>query len=346
MLILGFYIAPYSWVPSALDHQPSPDESRQIAYQYKLKNGINLYVQRQGMVVASFPKHLVPDGTRERKVANLLFFDTQKWALNFFNAFRCAMDNSLPAGSNSWRQAILDTDIYVFDSLTSGDPYDIASTQAATLLDQARAFRGNNEAIGKIELGYGRIDNDYFMRMPLSIKQLDDCCALLDQLIPDFDKNIELFALLNEAAFLIQQGDFHRSLMSSWAVCEHLIGREWEDYVDSTNQVLEDKQGRKTINSDRRNELVKGAKWTAYTKLEALELAKAIPFHLFDDLRIVRGARNKWLHTLEVIKLDAANLSLGAAHELMSRKLGVELTQRSASYIDASVFENLRTEHQ
>ena len=345
MLILGFYIAPYRWVPGALDHQPSPDESRQIAYQYEFKNHINLYVQRQGMVVASFPKHLVPDGTRERKVANLLFFDTQKWALNFFNAFRCAMDNSLPVGSNSLRQAILDTDIYVFNSLTSGDPFDIASTQAATLLDQARAFR-DNEAIGKIELGFGKIGDNYFMRMPLSIKQLDDCCAFVDQLVPDFDKNIELFALLNEAAFLIQQGDFHRSLMSSWAVCEHLIGHEWEGYVDSTNQVLQSKQGQKTINSDRRNELLKGTKWTAYTKLEALELAKVIPFHLFDDLRIVRGARNKWLHTLEVIKLDAANLSLGAAHELMSRKLGVELTQRSANYIDASAFENLRTERQ
>jgi len=192
----------------------------------------------------------------------------------------------------------------------------------------------------KIRLGYGEIGKNHFMRIPISLKELNDSCNLISQLISDFDRNIELLALLNEAAFLILQADFHRSLITSWAVCEHLINREWENYLDSTSQDLDGQQKRRTLNSDRRRALVKGSDWTAFSKLEVLELAKRLPFQLFSDLQAIRTARNKWLHTLDFIERDVAQTSFRVGRDLMSRKLGIELTHRGSHYVDAAAFKN------
>jgi hypothetical protein len=293
------------------------------------------------MLVASFPPHLVPGGTRTRKVANLLHVDTLRWILNFFNAFRFAIDNATPSTSSCHTQIVLDADIFTFHSRTSSDPAIVAAEQAGPLLDQARVFRGSEETIQKIKLGYGDIGDDFFMRMPLSIEHLNAASDLINQLTAEFDKNIELLALLNEAAFLILQTDFHRSLITSWAVCEHLINREWEHYLDSTNQEVPGHQTSKTLNSDRRKALIEGTDWTASSKLEVLELSKKIPFQLFSDLRKIRRARNGWLHSLASIDGDTAHASFRVGRELMSRKLGVELSHRGAFYTDAAAFEKL-----
>lgn len=291
------------------------------------------------MLVACFPRRLVPGGNRPQKVANLLHAETLRWVLNFFNAFRFAVDNATPITSSCSPQAILDADIFTFLP-GSIDPEKIASGQAAPLLDQARVFRG--EEIKKLELGFGDIGERFFMRMPLSLEVLRGACDLLNRLASEFDRNIELLALLNEAVYLIRQADFHRSLITSWSACEFLINREWESYLDSTNEViLSEQQRAKTLNSDRRKSLVDGPEWTAASKLEVLELAKRIPFSLYRDLRDVRKARNQWLHKLDYTDSRMANLAFRVGRDLMSRRLGVELPHRGTSYLDAAAFENI-----
>jgi len=336
-LILGIYLEPSVWVyDKGIDIDPksiSREECLEIVFSKKLQNGIEVCVQRQGLIVVAFPESLLGIKVSEIRTANLLPINVAQLALSFFNAFLFLIYNQTYKHYNgrfqSIKQAIDISDIWRWPDYSS-ELKDIAIKQPLPIMKQDRMpsldveSRLSLRTIGRLS------ENDKLFRPKLPAEILDQA---LDLLLTDNDTQVnwQLLALLNKAMFIIQKAEFEESLVVSWSVAEALIEIEWKNYILQTNENI-GTSGEKTVNSERLKKLV-SANYYASHRAEILELAKVIPYELYKRSLNARQTRNDWLHYLKPVSQKECRNCFFVARDLLSRKMGFTIEHPGAFYV-------------
>ena len=126
------------------------------------------------------------------------------------------------------------------------------------------------------------------------------------------------------------KAEFAEAHVLSWSVAEKLIGIEWINFIDSTNEPVGDK-GEKTVNRKRKDQL-NSPDYEASKRIEVLELAKVLSYDLYRRLHEARKTRNKWIHNLENVSQEDCRQCYFAARDMLSRKLKYNLEHPGSYY--------------
>ncbi|QGV79773.1 hypothetical protein [Streptomyces ficellus] len=130
------------------------------------------------------------------------------------------------------------------------------------------------------------------------------------------DKALDLVTLLNDAATLYGNHQFHSSLITAWTLCETILQHKWSSYIEA--------QAHSEVKSVRRQKLT-GRDFTASVVSEVLELAGAINKDTLTALDKARKARNAWMHSIKSPVYGDASDCLVLAAAMLSENIGREV---------------------
>jgi hypothetical protein len=130
--------------------------------------------------------------------------------------------------------------------------------------------------------------------------------------------------LLMRAAVLYQDSNFSVCLEMAWTATEHLVDRLWTSFIEANRSREVSGKTVPFINADRRTRL-EGRDYSASVVIEILSLEDLIPWNLYGDLTRVRIARNKWLHSMQIVDSETASLAMWTAERMLAQVEGIEL---------------------
>jgi hypothetical protein len=150
---------------------------------------------------------------------------------------------------------------------------------------------------------------------------------MLDQVLSYEDLDIlYIFQILYMAHLLLINNDGSTSLILAWTICENLLRRVWDRYLDEHSEVtLPDGKKIKVINSDRRKKL-KSRDYSASVMLEVLSLSGALTPDTYEWVDKVRGKRNRWLHFMEQIATADAHFALFVCAHFLAEVTKIKLS--------------------
>jgi hypothetical protein len=342
-LILGVYLEPTVWVCNEGEHinpdNMTPEECLGIVFSKKLASGIEVCVQRQGFAVVAFPQEIFPVKISNINTSNLLPIGIAQVVLSFFNAFLFLLYDQrykyYERRFQSVRQAIEISDIWRWRDDSEGDLSVIAVKQPMQMMKQHRAPDIRTEVFLALR-SIGELSDTRY-RTELSSSIVDNAFDLLF-IDNDIQTNWQLLSLLNKAVYLVQKAEFAQSHVLSWSVAEILIGIEWERYILSTDQTINNE---KTMNRQREKNFIENADYTASIRAEILEMAKVLPYSLYKRSISVRKIRNAWLHKLRPVTMENCINCYEIARDMLSRKLGFEIHHPGGFYVSDESFRNL-----
>lgn len=137
---------------------------------------------------------------------------------------------------------------------------------------------------------------------------IDESFSELSRLLAKDDRTpLRLVSLFNFAMVSLQDHDYPRSLITSWAIIERLLDLKWSDYMKEHRKKIINGKEVPFINVDRLKKL-EGRDYTASVRTEMLSLLEALPFDVYKDMENVRKVRNGWMHELKQVEMsDALN---------------------------------------
>ncbi len=218
-----------------------------------------------------------------------------------------------------------------FQSVT---PNDLLSHAADNDPNQGIGFKSDRDA----DLHMARYASGYVSWYPktfdrriqgrmLTIEKstIVDSLAQLQRLLSFQSKTpLRLSSLFNFSMVSLQDHDYPRSLITSWAIIERLLDAKWLEYIAS--QRKRDIDGEETvfINSDRVKKL-EGRDYTASVRTEVLSLLGCLSFDTYKKVENVRRVRNGWMHELRDVKMSDASEAVHVAAELFGSVFEFEL---------------------
>jgi hypothetical protein len=331
----GYYIPPKAW----LGKQPCKDKGSEtyltdenydleqladIIYDDKLQSGLHVRAYCDGLILFDFANvnGFTPEPPPEKLNS---FEETALLRLErteVLNAHVVCLRHSL-SRLQQWGLP--------FQSVT---PHDLLSHSGDDDLNQGVGFKSDRDA----DLHMARYATAYVPWYPktfdrriqgrgLTIKTetITDSFAQLEQLL-SFDSKIplRLSSLFNFAIVSLQDHDYPRSLITSWAIIERLLDEKWKSYIAS--QRKRDIEGVETvfINTDRVKKL-DGRDYTASVRTEVLSIVDCLSFGAYQKVENVRRVRNGWMHELRDVKMSNASEAIQVAAELFDLVFGFQL---------------------
>ncbi len=142
---------------------------------------------------------------------------------------------------------------------------------------------------------------------------------LLDKILLPGDPNlIQIVETIFMAACRNRDKRFGEALTLSWSVCEQIMFRMWEKFLNDPNK----QPSGNRILKKRRKKLLG---LTASNLLETLELTGVLDDHVYQKLDTCRLARNKWIHKLILPEKKEAYTCIQAAESLLHQHYGIPL---------------------
>jgi hypothetical protein len=137
---------------------------------------------------------------------------------------------------------------------------------------------------------------------------------------------LRLVSLFNFAMVSLQDHDYPRSLITSWAIIEQLLDLKWTEYMKDHRSEIISGEKFTFINADRLKKL-EGMDYTASVRTEMLSLLGSLPFDVYKDMENARRVRNGWMHELKVVKMSDALDAIRVASFLYESAYDIGLPQ-------------------
>lgn len=214
------------------------------------------------------------------------------------------------------------------------EPSDLVLGCSSDGLGSYRSLRTAYLAVARFPLTYNptlpkHVDWRNISRMGHVIKpaEVERSFSIFDDVLGRSNANrlISLADLLARAVKALSELSFEVSLGLSWMVCEACLDQMWERYLEDRATQKIDGVEKKVINSKRREKLT-GRDYSASIISEILSLAGNLSFSDYEELGLVRVARNNWIHDLKAVDRDIANKALLLAQRMFDQVEGVYFT--------------------
>jgi hypothetical protein len=166
-------------------------------------------------------------------------------------------------------------------------------------------------------------DSMIMMRQVISIEIIRHVSSAFTKVVatPDLAKTLASFA---KSLSEYKIGNYETSVVLSWFITEAALSHLWKSHIDSLNSELA--EGRKRINRERRDFLT-GRDFTISMVSNLLELWGVLPHSQFQDIDVVRGFRNKIVHSHSFLPGPTeAQLAMKTARALIQRIWGLQFT--------------------
>jgi len=164
-----------------------------------------------------------------------------------------------------------------------------------------------------------------FSRTTVAEDVIRDSFVLLGRVLESKDDLLVLLDLHAKSCRAHEDHDYNHCLIVSWSVTEKLLNALWKRYLDSRREVDENGLRVPFINKERRARLTDGRTYTAAVMAESLSLVGQLPFALYQKLNAVRGARNNWMHNLQPVSRQQAELAVALSTEMIATVTGVSV---------------------
>lgn len=312
---IGYYLKPHVWI----GNRTREKNATELAFMKDdFVSGIDLGIQRQGLVLASFDIDGIPD-YRQSNAYNVLRSESASFVLNFFNALSFALYEAQlkkhNGGFQSVPQEILLDDLYLWSStcetiqeMNQNQPIPICSGEFDTF----------QEGVNKLRKTVGQLDkHDLKFRMDVDEKVFTEH---LDKelLLPSLMK---LFSIINRGVVGIRGASFDIALINIWTVIELIMKDIWSEFLN--NKDLPKK----------RKEFLTGRDITAAIISENLNLHGVICDSLYEKISEARKARNKLMHELKPIDPVICYSSFDAVKELIDIKYSINILHKGSFFM-------------
>ena len=325
-LASAFYHDPPIWLgSSAIDweHDRSVDFESfdEELFRSSLSCGIEVKVTREGLFSFSFEKWRRGQFPDEPDNVPTSFDETASIVLRrtyVMNAF-LAFFHTAVAGAN----------VAVPDRL-------VVTPEIAISLEDLSNTSGMGFGNSRVShLAASRFESTYRANRPMfaddrlrtrgaaiPIAAVEQAAKGLEELIESHGEDGLLLAdLFLRSTKAYQDHNHSLSLITSWAVIEKLLSRQWRTFQDANTE----RDGKPFINRPRRERLQDGRTFTAAVIVETLSLSNWLDHQIYLDLNKIRKARNDWMHDLRAVDAESARLATSTCAKLMFTNLGIEL---------------------
>lgn len=321
-LVIGYYLKPHVWIGS----KEQGVEPKELAfYEENFSKGIDLGVQRQGLVIAKFSIIDIP-GYRNRNVSNTIGSETASFVLNFFNALSFAHYEAnlkkYSGGFQSIPQQVEVNDLFLWNwenneslkFINNSQPVPVCTGEADTFTEMVNKGLKTVGSLDERDLQFRpEVDPETFGKF-------------LEKAFVSKDLR-KLFALLNRGTISIRQASFDVALVSFWTAIESILKDLWAELL-----------GNKNI-AKKRREYLCGRDFTTAIISENLNLLGIIDDDLYEEIGEVRKTRNKLLHELRGIEPKVCYQAFDACKKLISIKFNIEIHHRGGWYFGDITFE-------
>jgi hypothetical protein len=153
------------------------------------------------------------------------------------------------------------------------------------------------------------------MELLITADVLDAAVELFDAILRQ-DTFVHYYSEITKGLSEYKLGDYETALILAWFVIERWLVKDWESYLESKHQVIDNVQ---RINSDRYASLKSGRDYPASVISNAMELAGTLPLALFRQIDEVRKLRNAVVHGKRGFRCNAshAQQAINAAVEYL-----------------------------
>jgi hypothetical protein len=153
----------------------------------------------------------------------------------------------------------------------------------------------------------------------ISVEVVTQSFEMLDKILQHSEADaLDLVNLYARSCKAYEDHDYSLCLATAWTVIEKLLYYFWEGYLNHLNGTRQPAPGRaKFINSKRKDNLIKGQNYSASIVIEILSLTNTIPASLYEELMVLRKARNNWIHELKAPEWETAKDAVLKAAEML-----------------------------
>lgn len=313
-IYLGYFLDPLVWLESPYDLKQN-DVGVSIE---NIVNGIDLGILRQGLVIVSINKSIIPN-FKDSIYSNILCSDVIIFILDFLNclsfSFYEAHLKYCNGGFSSIPQELKLEDIFLWQL---ANKLEVSYTiEDISKISAIKMFTG-------IEIKeYAVLSNVY---NPQLIIKKEDIIFRSHEDISIYSQYVNLkmldiklwkiFSFMNRGIIAIRNALFDNSLVYFWTVIETIQKEIWIDLVIE-----------KEVSNNRRKFLF-GKDYTAAIISENLALHGIIKIDLLDKINETRKARNEFMHRLSSVSPKVLNRAYSAIEELVKIKYKITLYHR------------------
>jgi hypothetical protein len=309
----GYYKWPFVWIGNEPYSAPTGSPGMEVCRQ-SLSCGLSVKVLQEGLFVFDF------SNTEKGKFIDALNFNFDDGAE--IQLYRCRVLNThilclhtaqmQAGGSYSSRAMVVNpSDLILFKSLDDPDP-SVGDVFLQLLLE-----KHDNPAVA-----------EYFSRRTdrIQLDVIGKSFKMLDRIMvrPD-DYLLTLIDLYARSGLAYQDHNYSLALVGAWTITEKLLRILWNRYVHANRERIVKNKAQTFINADRRKRLTEGREFTAAIISETLSLCDQISLRDYNDVSLVRRARNDWMHSVAGIPRDSARLAMDVACRMLMHVERVDL---------------------
>lgn len=151
---------------------------------------------------------------------------------------------------------------------------------------------------------------------------VDHSFDLLETVVAASDVAVRSCHMVLHAARHYWHWRFDQGMATAWPAVEAMLSDLWSRYIQDRSAAEDASEHQ--LNSTRRQRLL-GREFTTSIITEALALAGVIDHALYNEIRISRAARNKWVHGLAPVSADALCSAVWAFERLFMLSTGIQL---------------------
>lgn len=313
----------FHWPPVWFVNQPedidNSDMLNEGVYHRKLQNGIEIKIQRGGMVIFEFLESskgyiapstpLPPNDEQMRKIKN-----TIHWRTELINAHLICLYSAIDImqqGTHLKKMIVTPVSLFQYRDNYASSRHDNISVATTHFMNCQNAIPA--------DFTWWREKRN------LTIKRetIDRSFEILDTILQhEAEDALYLVRLYAQSCVAFEDHDFNFSLITAWVVIERLIQVFWNGYIEANR---ERPPGNTFINKKRKERLNDHRQYTVASIVEILSLTETIPLSLYNEINNVRKARNNWIHSLDPISEEQAQESIMLASQMLRLIYGIEL---------------------
>lgn len=321
---LGYFHWPAVWVAASPVSGGEVDARRlkDTVYRKILDSGVEVKVYRDGMFafrLSDWPVGRYPP-LSERVRTGFDAGEIQAQRVRLLNTHLACLYTALWRRQNSTlKRIIISPDEVIQVKLLDDDSEHITRDERFESLLGARipsfeCWRPPPE----IDWRFSRV-------MTIELGTVEESFEFFDRVLQHREKDVlTLTDLYARAAKHHEEHNHDVCLITSWAIVERLLNRLWEEYIDDNRRREVDGEKTPFINQARKRSLTEGQNFTASVMIEILSLVDRLPLGLYEEVSLLRKARNGWIHGLEPVSREVSGKAIRAAEALLKRCLDLK----------------------
>lgn len=328
---LGYFHWPVVWVGSSpvSDGEVDARKLKDTVYRKILDSGVEVKVYRDGMFAFRLSDwsggRYPPPRERMGREGSMGVFDRAEMRaqrVKLLNAHLACLYTVLWRRQDSTlKRMIVSPDEIVQIKLLDDDSEPRTQDERFQALLEARnpAFVNHWSPPPEVDWRFGN------RVMIIAVETVEESFSLLNGVLEHPDEDALTIAdLYARAAKQHEEHNHDVCLITSWAIIERLLNRLWEEYIDDNRRRELDGEEEPFINQARKHALMKGQNFTASIIIEILSLVDRLPPGLYEEISVLRKARNGWIHALKPVSREISGKAIRAAEDMLARTLGIE----------------------